>query len=566
MADVFHRVYTHAALDSLDTTGGRAVDVEERDASRVLEANALRELDDLLRKTTPEGNATAWVVRRFGAGDSSFGCVIASYPGLFHDAGNRIGVLNHARLVRIGAKDALFDVADLVASAEGFGLDAVKRAPAADRLTMYLDQLSGEEMSVPERPVSTEELPPRELVRDFVIACLVGFERREGVRFLVPSNDRSVMTSLAKAWAALPIGLQRSTSFALGVADGCPVDVVFSTTAVMSAASVGGEKLAFANRYVSLLFDSPFDSLSLLRNPAITSPTAFSEAVRVAEESHAGRNRMTKGKKEPPPRPRGRDSAGSLDPEIVAEMNRQYEAMEESLRDYVRQSFDHGESRQSPRGAETPTPEYARVPGRGAKPPWLWIAIPVVVLAGALAAFLWLSRRDDREPVDRDTPAPPVVAMSETADDPPRISKERQVIRGVIARGNASGKWAEELKTLITNHPSLAAGPIRIAANRDIPSAAVDTLDRVVAAIEAKRDLGTDGRATLRRWLLDVVAASVAAEHGEPRPRVDAAIDDIPQQLLADVKEKYGVSSPVNVQSQEFQSEVILRWMETLTP
>src|SRR5215212_779854 len=343
MADVFHRIYTHAALDSLDTTGGRTVPVDDRDAAGVLDPGALRELDELLKKTVPERNATAWVVRRFGA----FACVVTSYPDLILDAEKRSGVLNHARLLRAGASDPLFDVADLVASANDFGLDDLARAQPEERLAMYLDQLSGEQASVPERPVSIEELQllPPEFLREFLIACLVGSERREAIRFLLPARES--ITSLAIAWAALPTGLQRSTSFAFAVADGCPIDVVFSTSSGTQAAKVGSELPAVVDRYLDLLFDSQSDALSLLRNSEIKSGTQFKEAVNGAMIS--GRNRMTKGKQQPPPRARGRDGGGSLDPEIVAELHRQYEAMQESLEDYVRQVYAQMESRQPPR-------------------------------------------------------------------------------------------------------------------------------------------------------------------------------------------------------------------------
>src|SRR5688500_16470553 len=114
MADVFHRIYTHAALDGFDTTGGRAFEVDDRDAARILPQDALADLDELLRKTTPDGRETAWVVRRFVSKSDSYACVITSYPDIFTDAGDRSGVLNHARVLRGPADDSCFDIAALV--------------------------------------------------------------------------------------------------------------------------------------------------------------------------------------------------------------------------------------------------------------------------------------------------------------------------------------------------------------------------------------------------------------------------------------------------------------------
>src|ERR1051325_10906791 len=391
MAEVFHRVYTHAARDAFDPTGGRGERLDERDAESVLDASVIRLLDVLLRKTTPDGPETAWVVCRFPAKEWSYGCVITSYPDLIRDADGRDGVLNHARLVRSRAGEAWFDVADLVASAQDFGLEDIRNAPAPDRLRMYLDQLSGEQASLPERPVTIDQLRelPRDDLRDFLVASLIGYGREDAVRFQLPSLGANAMSFLAAAWAALPVGLQRSTPFAFEVADGCPVGLVLSRSSGAEAARQSSGTLDFVKQYLQLLYDTQADVLTLLRNPAVTTPMEFSEAVNramisaplsvIADDAQAGK-KMTKTKKQEPQRARGRESGGTLDPEIVAEMHRQYEAMQASLQDYARQCFELIDAKQT-RGAETVLPATGQPVRRSPQRWWPWVATGLAAAA-----------------------------------------------------------------------------------------------------------------------------------------------------------------------------------------
>jgi hypothetical protein len=500
MADILHRIYTHAALDAFDTTGGRMVYGDEFDPA----------LDELLRKTTPEGHATAWVIRRFG----DLACVITSYPDLITDAAGRSGVLNHARLGP--------DVAALV---EELPLDDVYRAPAADRLTQYLQLMDCGGLPPLSKAVAT---PPHS--KKILTALLETIGRRKATRFQAPTSE---IQELAAAWAMLPLGLQQSSSFAVNVADGCPVDVIFSTTSGRSADEVGAALRDCVDRFLALG--------SVPGN--ITTVAQLEEAVRKASVKH-------------PKKQSERADASPLDPEITAELQRQYDAMESSLQDYVRQRMELLESRQ---------PAHAPPARASGIPPWL----PWAVSAALLVAILllvgkqWLVRPD--VPPAQDT-AQDFVVPTETAETRPTVSANRQLFRDAVTRGAASGKWAEELKTMMTDHAALVAQPIRLAANGSVSDTAASTLEKTARAIEAKRDLGVEGRTMLRKWLIDVIAASVAAEKGVQSPKVDGNIADVTPALLEDIKDRYRATGAANAQSQEFQSEVILRWMETLTP
>src|SRR6185436_11483659 len=160
-------------------------------------------------------------------------------------------------------------------------------------------------------------------LREFLIACLEGIGTRKGARFVIPHED--AIGSLATAWAAMPVGLQPASSFAFGVADGCPVDAIFSHAGTSSAAA-GGELARCVDRYLRLLLDTSQDSQWLLRNSEITSVTKLNEVVSRAEPLHAGTTAMKKPKK--------RDDWTPPQNEAAPDVDRQYKAMEQSLRDY----------------------------------------------------------------------------------------------------------------------------------------------------------------------------------------------------------------------------------------
>ncbi|HJQ37313.1 MAG TPA: hypothetical protein VKB93_09245 [Thermoanaerobaculia bacterium] len=504
MADVLHRIYTHAATSASDTTGGKMVYGEEFDP----------QLDELLRKTTPEGHETAWVVRRFG--DTV--CVITSYPDLITDAAGRSGVLNHARLGE-----------NVAALLEEVPLDDVYRADPHQRIATYLAMVEDRHSCL-----SGQALLPVLHSGKILAALLDTISRRKATRFLSPTNE---IGELAEAWALLPTGLQKNSSFALNVADGCPVDVIFSRTAGRSADEVGTALRDCVDRF-----------LALGSVPGkITTVAQLEEAVRKASVKHPKKQHSE------------RHDAGTLDPEIAAELQRQYDAMEASLEDYVKRRLDMVESRQPAQSAAS------RAPANGV-PRWL----PWSTAGAVLLVILWLAGERFLAPRPENPPSQDTsqdfVVPTETVETRPTISANRQLVRDAIARGMSSGKWAEELKAMMTGHAALVAQPIRLAANGSVSDAAAATLEKTARAIEAKQDLGVEGRSMLRKWLMDVIAASVAAEKGAQAPKVDGNIADVTPALLEDIKDRYRAVGTANAQSQEFQSEVILRWMETLTP
>jgi len=554
MAEVFHRVYTHAVLDSFDSTGGRAVPAGERDVAVVLPELA-GDIDELLRKTTPEAHGTAWIVRRFISSGWAYGCVITSYPDLIVDARGRSGVLNHARLVRVGAGEATFDIAQLVATAAEFPIEDVCQSPAERRLADYLDAVSGEQ-AVEVRPVSIEVLDqlPREFLREFLIACLAGLGARKSMRYVVPSDEGGSIESLATAWAALPLGLQPASSFGFGVADGCPVDAIFSGSG--SSTGVASEGLAgCVTRYLNLLLDTSYDSQSLLRNREITSVSKLEQMVSNAEAP--GKKAMKKTKK--------RDDWTPPQNEAAPQVDRQYKAMEESLRAYIDQRLSLLESRPPSAGGVTAQSAGGLVPAGSGN----WLAWTIALTAAAVAIFavvMMLLRSPDR-PRDDDGSSSARIEEQTASSDLTETeasssgSANRRVLEDAIARANASGKWADELKNLLTDHPTLSAGAVRAAANGDMSDRSRTALEKLAQQIEGGTDLGRDRREALRALLLEAIAASVSSN-----VTVDGTLTDLKPELLERIKEKFRVAAAAKAASPEFQAEVILRWMKDREP
>lgn len=570
MADVYHRLYTHAPLDEFDTTGGRLVPLDERDASDVLTPDVLKDLDHLLKTAKPDGNQTAWVVRRYSSKGFSYACVMTSIPDLVTDVAERRGVLNHARLVQVDAGGAMFDAAALVALAQDFALDDLYKSPPERQLSDYLDQVSGEQTTAV-RPVTIDVLQqlPLELLCDVIVACLAQLNEHGAVRLRIPA-DEDVISRIATAWAALPVALQRASSFAVALADGCPVDVIFSTSAIIPASQAGTPTLReCVNRYLHLLLDTAYDSMSLLRNANIDSLTKLNDFVQRATpmaDASAGRTEMSKGKKQEGGRSRAREEPPPLPDQRVSELERQYRSMEASLREYIDLRLHEVQLRMPPPAAPPPSASSGST-----FLPW---TIAAISLFFAVVMTVLLVFRPEKPVVDHGGGTPTQTTPStenpeQTNSDitaTPELSPNRKIFADAIAHAHKTNQWKKEWETLIANHGSLVSPVLgEVAGAQKVPTKCCAAPLRTQASkIDHKQNLGDAGHKALRVVLLEYIATLDASP--PETMKVNGDLNDIPADLLERIKKQFKVENAASKSSEGFQAEVILRWLESREP
>ena len=519
-AEILHRLHTHAATDSWSATGWKQVPLDERDAGNTLPREVLLELDALMTKIAPASSETAWAVRRFTAGADTYACVIASYPDLVDDRGQRAGLLTHARLVRVPATTAAFDVAALVELAEGFAIADVHKAAMAQRLRCYLDLLSAES-AIAIRDVSVSELDlPRAFLCDALIATLAGISRREQIRVALAPAERTLIADLARAWAAIPVALQRTSAWAVSVADGCPVDVIFAAAAGKKASAVGSERLVdFVTRYTTLLLDSSRDFRNVLRNPEMTSVAKLDDALRKAEPLAQLGHVLSEVEGSAMKKTRIENDTGN------AELDRQYRAIEASLRNYLDQRLAAMPQREAAGGWST-----ARV--------MTLLIAAIVATAALMAGLLWMfpPRVQTPQPqtiLREDQPVTPAETITTTttvaAIDP---------LEQVIDAAAVDGKWAEGLKILIADRPAMVSSAARSAATKLPNAAARNELEGIAKQIDDRKLTSRD---RLRVLWMDAIQGKTK---------------------LADLKQRYGVMTASNDAANiDLQSEIILRSM-----
>lgn len=534
-AALLHRLYTNAAAGGQwQTTGARAVPLDERDAANVVSADVLAGLDDLLRKTQPAGNETAWVVRRFAAADGdSYACVVAAYPDLVHDADGRAGFLNHARLVRVS--EPSFDASALVEAAESFPIQEICATPEEARLAAYVNLVSGEDRLIV-RPVAIAELQQqsRAFLEDFLAACFAGLGQTQRMRIALKNAGESLAAQCAMAWAAMPLAMQRSSSFAIGAGDSCNVDVIFAAQGKSPAAVASKALLQCVKRYVALL-DS-HDVGAMLRNPKLTTVVALDEVVKRATVAAPLSQEMEMQTKKS--KPRG-DEWNPLDGDTVSELKRQYDAMEESLKDYVDQRLAAGE-RQASRGSRNPLATFA-----------VWIPALSVLAALLIAygAYLFLG---SRKPATHSAPAQQQQTTTEEStpatNETPPAPIEQTAAQRAVAAAIASGKWADALRDYLAADAESAARAIADAASTAPASRAA--LEDLASRVSKGTDLKPEGRERLRALLIDTIAAQ-----NDAGVTVDGKLADVD---LARLKQQYGATSTKAIDA---QSEIILRWM-----
>lgn len=556
--EILHRLYTNAAGGGpFPMPGAHAVPLEEHDAAGAVSPEILTALDELLRQTTPAGHQTAYVVCRF-AGEETYGCVLVSYPDVFVDANGRPGFLNHARLVRV--TEPSFDAAALH--------EVVLTSPniyevrADERLKTYVDSI---EASVLVRPVTISELQqlPQPLLTEFLTACLVVLAGRTGVRFRLSDTDPA---TLARAWAALPMALQRRSSWAVGV-ESCAVDAIFTRSEGQTPAGAATRSLIeCVDGYVTLLHEAPQEAMAILRNPGVSTTVAFAEAVRRARVSAplsevpiSGKGEMSNKNRGRDPKPEtrsDREQWAPVDDETVAQMKRQHEALEASLRIYIDERLAAIENRL--RVSAPPMPASGNPAGR-LRRAWILPAFLVALAVVAYGAFVLFPRSQPVRQPDRieetRRAVPPVVETDQPAVDPPVTTVQR-----AVAAAEASGKWAEELKAFLETDTNTTVRAIDGAASGATGKAKAD-LTAFADRIAQGKQLGSEGpqgREGLRALLMDCIAAEVVPEAAV---KIDGNLDDVTAHLAA-VKKRYTVTSTLKDATQrELQSEIILRWM-----
>ncbi len=530
-SELLHRLYTNAAAGGqFETTGARALALDERDVSGSVSADVLAGLDDLLKKAQPAGNETAWVTRRLAASDGgSYACVVASYPDLIPDAEGRRGFLNHARLVRVA--EPSFAAPALLEVANSFPIQEICATPEEERLGAYLNFV-GAEGGVVVRPMAISVLQaiPRAVLEDVLAACLAGVGMKERTKFAVPAAG---VDQLALGWSAIPFALQRASSWAAGADDGCPVDAIFSPQGKVPAHVAPAALVDCAKRYVSLLHDAPKDFDAILRNLNVATVVKLDEVVKRAtvaapiRAQGAGRGAQETEMQTKKPRA-SRDDSDSLDPETVAEMKRQYDAMTLSVRDYIDKRAAAPETRRPSQAPSIAT---------------LWIPA-VAVLSLLLSGFaLFLSLRKPVVRASRDVSEPERIEVPAAVyNEPDSLPAQKSRVANAVADAAVTGKWADALRDFLTSDAGVAADAIS--------SLRAPALDPFAARVAARKDLKPEGREQLRALLVDAIAAEL-----NPGEKVDGKLAAAG---LNQLRREYAVQS---TRPQDVQSEIILRWM-----
>lgn len=575
--EIYHCVFTHAT-DGWSGSGGRFIAVD-RDAAQILPTEALIELKAFLGKLMPESKAPAWSMRRFAAGSERYACVIASYGG-FADADGRDGVLNHARVVQLERDSLWFDPFPLVAMAEDFDIDSVREREPVDRLQAYLDRIAEEDV-VTVIPLSREELKtlPRDLVRDVLTGTLAAIADTRGRRRVRAPQGR--LAQIARAWAALPVGLQRLSTWAYGANDGVPVQLIWSADLERtSVAAPSDAVIDCVAKYTGILLDSTYDIRQFVNDEEIDL-AGFSKFVQVASATAAAlpeRPAMSKKSQKQESRPRSRvDSA--IDDDSVLDLNRQYDRMFAAIKEYVDLRLDAYEAGGAMKVAARQA--LSSPPGATWKQRLDRNAVPIIgaLIAGVLLTLGVLfamgrlggdnagrgraavpARTATTTHESRVNPESATESQTETVDERPIASPR---LRKLIDDAARTGKWKEAFLTLSETEPETVARMIddtinAPTANSQTRSVLADLRDRVRGS---GKKLNSNDREVLRKYLLQYIATREGT--ADDAVAVDEDLSDLRSELMKAIKTRTNVGSSSDKPDDfELQSEVILRWLE----
>lgn len=226
-----------------------------------------------------------------------------------------------------------------------------------------------------------------------------------------------------------------------------------------------------------------------------------------------------------------------LDAATVAEMNRQYEAIEQSLHHYIDQRLAGTEKRESPRRASSQS--FASSERR-----W-WFALAGLIGLALIALGIYRVVRDPVGPihdqiveqlvVPADAPAP--VYTEPSAAAPERTPADR-----AVAAAGLSGEWANAFRDILTDHSEFAS---QVLASLRVPS-----LKPFLRQIASGTDLQPEGRELLRGLILEGIVAK-----RDPSEKIDGKL------TAADLNRLRRTYEVKSTRAPDVQSEIILRWM-----
>lgn len=209
-----------------------------------------------------------------------------------------------------------------------------------------------------------------------------------------------------------------------------------------------------------------------------------------------------------------------------AELDRQYRAIEASLRSYIDQRFAAMPQREVASGWS-----MARV--------MTTLIVAMILTAGSTAGLMWYFA-PKAEPQTIVTGEDPPAAPPETVTT---IAPVIDPLERIIDTAAADGRWAEGLKTLIADQPAMVSSAIRAAAPNLTNAAARKELEGIARQVDEKK---LTSRERLRVLWIDAIQGKTK---------------------LADLKKRYGVTSATNDAANiDLQSEIILRSMLEARP
>jgi hypothetical protein len=478
--------------------------------------------------------------------------------------------LNHARVVKLERDSLWFDPFPLVAIAEEIDIEAVRKREPIDRLQAYLDRIASEDVVVV-RSLSRHDLKtlPPQLVRDVLTGTLAAIADTRGRRRVLAPRGR--IAEIARAWAALPVGLQRQSTWGYCANDGIPVQL--NWTLHPEEVNVDPPSKATIDcvaKYTALL-DSSYDVRQIVIDEDMDL-AAFSQFVQRASATVAAtlpeKTEMTKKSPRTESRPRPR-SESEIDSDAVVDLNRQYDKMFASLKEYVDlrlDGFEAGRASKPSRSAESSAaiPKWKQWRDRYGIPVAILLSVVVTVVVLELFGMLRARERASVNPpvaTSSQEPAPIFTPSStEAAENAPQASPQ---LRQLIVDAATSGKWKEAFLALSEGEPETLARMIDDTIND--PATGQTTRSTLASFRDRIRGTGkklnSADRETLRKYLLQYVARKDGSA-GEAIV-IDETLKDLTPAVMRSVKNRTRAGlATENPEDFELQSEVILRWLE----